>query len=86
MDMDEIRPLIAQQLGKFSARVVSPDGLLYQDQFFNPGIGVNLLITSTVGYDMVPSALQEFALLLEDDVFTSRLLVIVMNEDYLHGL
>jgi hypothetical protein len=86
MDMDEIWPLGAQQLGKFSPRVVSPDGLPYQHQSLNPGIGVNLPITSTVGHDIVPRALQEFALLLEDDVFTARLLVIIVNEDYLHDL
>jgi len=84
MDMDEVWILPAQQLAKISPRVVSPDGPARQRQLFKPGVGFHLPITSTVGYDLVPGALQESAFLIENHILTARLLVLVMHNDYFH--
>jgi len=85
MDVNEIRLLLAQQLAKVSPGIVSPDGPLHERQSFNPGIGFNLQIASAVGHNLVPGPFQELAFLLENHVFAPRLLVSVMNEDYLHN-
>src|SRR5438270_903549 len=37
-----------------------------------------------VGNHLVSSAFQELPLLFKDDIFTPRLLVLIMNADYLH--
>ena len=86
MDMDDIWLLGAQHLGEFFSRVVIPDRLLYQHQPLDSRIRVHLEITSPEDHDLVSGALQKLALLLEDNVFASRLLVMTMNEDDLHDL
>jgi hypothetical protein len=86
MDMDYIWLLGPKQFGKFCSRVAIPDSLLYQYQPLDSRIGIHLEIASTVDHDLVSGALQELALLLEDNVFASRLLVMTMNEDYLQNL
>ena len=55
-------------------------------QPFESGVGINLRITSTVDLNVVTGPLQEVAFLVENDVLASRLLVLVMNDDYLHKL
>jgi hypothetical protein len=84
VDVDEIRVLPAQKLAKISPCVVRPDDPLHQRQPFNSGIGFNLPITSTVGHNLVPGLLQELTFLFENYILAPRLLVLVMNEYYLH--
>jgi hypothetical protein len=84
VDVDEVWILPAQQLAKISPRVARPDGPPHQGQPLNSGIGFNLRVTSTVGNNFVPVPFQELAFLLEDYILAPRLLVVVMNEQYLH--
>jgi hypothetical protein len=79
MDMDDVWLLYPQQFGKFLSRVVVPGSLLYQHQPLDPRIGVHLEITAAEDHNRMSGALQQLALLLEDNVFTSRLLVLTMN-------
>ena len=86
MNVNEFRLLSVQQLREFSSGISGPYGPPRQCQLFNPAIGLNLAITSTIGDNLMSVTLQEFPFLLKDDVFPSRLLVLIMNEDYLHDL
>ena len=84
--MNHIRLLGPQHLAEFLLHPGIPNGFLDQHESLDFGIGVQPLIAPDENYHLVSGALQQLAFLLEDDVLTSGLLIMAMDQDYLHSL
>ena len=83
--MDYIGPFGAQQLGELTSRIAIPNSLLYEYKPLDPTIGIDFPVTPVKDHDMVSAALEQLTFLLEYDAFTTLLLVMTMNENYLHS-
>src|SRR3981081_1519205 len=84
VNVDHVRFLLAQQLQKVRAAIGSPYGPFGQTNLVETLVGLNFPIASPIEDYLGSAIAQHPSLLLKHDVFTSRLLIGVMNKKYLH--
>ena len=80
MDMHYVRSLSAQEAEKLAPRVGSPNRPSCEADLPQSDVLVRFPVAPLVRANPVPSTFEHPALLGEDDVFASRLLVRVMNQ------
>jgi hypothetical protein len=77
--MDEVRPGLTQQRGKFSSRIGCPNGGRQQSKLSKAVVLVDFKVAPTIGHDFMAGTLEQAAFEFENDVFPPGLLVLIMN-------
>jgi hypothetical protein len=80
VNVHNIRPFPLEERPEVAVRVAGPDGADDQRTAANGREFLDLMIAALVRHHLVPAALEDSLLLLEDNIFAARLLIFVMDQ------